>query len=114
MTSCNHVLVFAHEHTDLLGAIYDFNVRSKTHPQLRRLLVDASATVHRQVTALHGFERARVGDFEDLVELAEQHANHKRQSFVAQMVLLTTIQTAYGHESFVASELRMSSKYLAM
>lgn len=92
MTSCNHVLVFAHEHTDLLGAIYDFNVRSKTHPQLRRLLVDASATVRRQVTALNGFERARVGDFEDLVELAEQHANHKRQSFVAQMVLLTTIQ----------------------
>lgn len=90
MTSCNHVLVFAHEHTDLLGAIYDFNVRSKTHPQLRRLLVDASATVRRQVTALNGFERA--SDFEDLVELAEQHANHKRQSFVAQMVLLTTIQ----------------------
>ena len=92
MASCNHVLLFPHEHADLLGAIHDLSVRSKTRPQLRTLLTAASAIVHEQAVALDGSERATIGEFEDLVELAERHVRQHRPSVVAEMVLLTTIQ----------------------
>ena len=92
MAARNTVLLFPHEHTDLLGAMHELNVRAKTHPWLRNFLTAASAVVHDQVVALDGSERAGIGDFEDLMELAERHMELHRSSVVAELVLLTTIQ----------------------
>lgn len=92
MAPRNHVLLFPHEHADLLGAMHDLCVRSKTRPQLRDFLTAASAIVHEQAAALDGLERAGIGAFEDLVELAEQHVSRDRTSVVAEMVLFTTVQ----------------------
>ena len=92
MASRNYVLLFPHEHADLLGAIHDLNVRSKTHPQLHALLTRAAAVVHKQAVALNGPERAGIGSFEDLVELAERHVSQNRSSVVAEMILFTTTQ----------------------
>jgi hypothetical protein len=92
MSPRTHVLLFPHEHEDLLGAVHELSVRSKTRPQLRNFLTSASTVVHEQSIALDGSERASIGPFEDLVELAERHVRQQRRSMVAEMVLLTTIQ----------------------
>ena len=90
--SPRHALLFPHEHVDVSGALHDLNVRSKTRPQLRNFLALSSEVVHEQIIALDGPERASIGPFEDVVELAEQHVRRNRQNVVAEMVLLTTIQ----------------------
>ncbi|GFF59427.1 conidial yellow pigment biosynthesis polyketide synthase, partial [Aspergillus udagawae] len=90
--SSTHIFAFPHEHTDLLGAMYDMNVRSKTRSQLRTFLSAASAVVREQVNSLDSRERARVGSFEDLVDLAERFAKQEHPSVVAEIVLFTTIQ----------------------
>jgi hypothetical protein len=72
--------------------MYDMNVRSKTHSQLRTFLSAASAVVREQVDSLDSRERARVGSFEDLVDLAERFVKQEHPSVVAEMVLFTTIQ----------------------
>jgi hypothetical protein len=90
MASSSHILLFAHEHTDLLGAVHDLSVRARNHPQLQTLLNEASTVIQREATALSGVDSARIGGFEDLVELAERHVG--RPSVVAEIVLLTTIQ----------------------
>ncbi|KAL9078933.1 MAG: hypothetical protein Q9157_002157 [Trypethelium eluteriae] len=92
MASSSHVLLFRHEHTDLLGAMHDLNVRSKTRPQLQTFLTAASAVVYRQTLAFDSPERSSIGAFEDLVELAERHTSEHRQNVVADIVILTTIQ----------------------
>lgn len=92
MASPIHALLFPHEHTDVLGALHDLSVRSKTRPQLRTFLASSSAVVHEQAVAVDGPERASIGPFEDLVELAERHVSRQRHNVVAEMVLLTTIQ----------------------
>ena len=92
MASCTHVLLFPHEHTDVLGALHDLSLRSKTRPQLRTFLASSSAAVHEQAIAVDGPECASIGPFEDLVELAERHVSQQRQNVVVEMVLLTTIQ----------------------
>ncbi|KFZ08800.1 hypothetical protein V502_09114 [Pseudogymnoascus sp. VKM F-4520 (FW-2644)] len=76
MASPSHVLLFPHEHIDLLGAIHDLSVRARTRPQLQTLLNEASHVVQREATALTGPERASIDGFEDLVELAERHISH--------------------------------------
>ena len=88
----SHVLLFPHEHMDVLGALHNLSVQSKTRPQLRTFLASSSALVHEQVATLDGLERASIGTFEDLVELAERHVSRQLHSVVAEMVLLTTIQ----------------------
>ena len=70
-TSLRHTLLFPHEHTDVLGALHELSVRSKTRPQLRTFLALSSKVLHEQTVALDGLERASIGPFEDLVELAE-------------------------------------------
>jgi len=90
MASPNHILLFPHEHIDLPGAIHDLSVRARSRPQLRTLLNEASHVVHREATALTGPERASIGEFEDLVDLAERHVG--QSSVLAEIVLLTTIQ----------------------
>lgn len=92
MASPNYVLLFPHEHTDVLGALHDLSVRSKTRLQLRTFLTSSSALVHEQAVAVDGSERASLGPFEDLVELAERHVSRQRHNVVAELVLLTTIQ----------------------
>ncbi|KAI9660552.1 MAG: Type I Iterative PKS [Bathelium mastoideum] len=95
MDARNHVLLFPHEHTDLLDAMCNLNVRSKSHTQLHTFLTAASAAVHAQTVALDGRERATIGAFEDLVELAERHVSQDRLSVVADMILVTTIQIGW-------------------
>ena len=92
MASSSHALLFPHEHTDVLGALHDLSVRSKTRPRLRAFLASSSAVVHEQAVAADGSERASIGPFEDLVELAERHVGQQRHNVVVEMVLLTTIQ----------------------
>ncbi|KAF2792359.1 putative polyketide synthase [Melanomma pulvis-pyrius CBS 109.77] len=92
MASRKHVLFFPHEHGDLFGAVHELNVRAKTRPQFRTLLTAASAVVHEQAVALNDPERMSLGEFEDLVELAERHASQDGPNVIAEMVLLTTIQ----------------------
>ena len=92
MASCSHALLFPHEHTDVLGALHDLSVRSKTRPQLRTFLASSSAVVHEQAVAVDGPERASIRPFDDLVDLAERHVDRQRHDVVAEIVLLTTIQ----------------------
>lgn len=90
--SSTHILAFPHGHADLIGAMYDMNVRSKTRSLLRTFLSAASAVVREQVDTLDAPERARVGPFEDLVDLAERFAKQEHPSVVAEIVLFTTVQ----------------------
>ena len=87
-----HALLFPYEHIDVLSTLYDLSVRSKTRPLLRTFLASSLAVVREQAIFVHGPERASIGHFEDLVELAERHASQQRRNMVAEMVLLTTIQ----------------------
>ena len=92
MASASHVLPFPHEHTDVLGALRDLSVRSKTRPQLRNFLALSSAVAHEQLLTMDSLERASIGPFEDLVELAERNISQQHYNAVAEMVLLVTIQ----------------------
>lgn len=90
MASPNHILLFPHQHNDLLGAIHDLSVRARTRPLLNTFLNEASRVVHREAAALTGPEYAKFGQFEHLVELAERHV--VQPSVVAEIILLATIQ----------------------
>ena len=90
MATTNHILLFPHESIDLLSAIHDLHVRSRTRPQLRALLAEATQVVHREAAILNGPDRASIGEFEDLVELAELHA--AQPTVAAGIILLTAIQ----------------------
>ncbi|KAF2680034.1 putative polyketide synthase [Lentithecium fluviatile CBS 122367] len=92
MASPNHVLLFPHGHADPLVAVHDLNVRSRTRAQLRTFLSTTSAVVREQTSALDGSERASIGEFEDIVELAERYATQQRPSVILDMVLSTTVQ----------------------
>ncbi|KFY57790.1 hypothetical protein V496_06337 [Pseudogymnoascus sp. VKM F-4515 (FW-2607)] len=109
MSSPSHVLLFPHEQIDLLRAIHDLSVRARTRPQLQTLLNEASHIVQNEATVLTGPERARIGGFEDLVELAERHAGQR--SVVTEIALLATIQIgqllifAEDHPSILSDKL---------
>ncbi|RHZ45579.1 uncharacterized protein CDV56_100464 [Aspergillus thermomutatus] len=92
MSSSTHILLFPHGNSDLLGAMHDLNVRSKTHAHLRTFLSAAAAVVREQVDSLDGPERARIGSFEDLVDLAEHFVKQRHPSAVAEILLFTTVQ----------------------
>jgi hypothetical protein len=92
MASNNHILLFPHGHENPLEAIYDLNVRSRTRVQLRRFLVTASDVIAKHTSALDAIERATIGEFEDIVELAERYASQQRPSVILELVLSTTIQ----------------------
>ncbi|RDW92688.1 Orsellinic acid synthase [Aspergillus mulundensis] len=86
-----HVLLFAHDRVPF-AAVHDLNVRSKLRRRLQTFLAAASTVVQRQASALDGLERANIGSFEDLVELAETQGAQARGSIAADLVLLTTVQ----------------------
>lgn len=92
MASPSHPLLFPHEHAGVLGVLHDLSVRSKTRPRIRTFLASSSAVVHEQAVAVDRPERASIGPFEDLVELAERHVSQQRHNVVVEMVLLSTIQ----------------------
>ena len=92
MASSTHALLFPHEHTDVSGTLHDLSVRSKTRPWLRNFLASSSAVVEEQAMAVEGPERASIGPFEDLMDLAERHVSRQCQNVAVEMVLLTTIQ----------------------
>jgi hypothetical protein len=92
MASNNHILLFPHGHENPLEAIHDLNVRSRTRAQLRNFLATASDVVAKQTSALDGTERATIGEFEDMVELAERYTSQQRPSVILELVLSTTIQ----------------------
>lgn len=87
-----HTLLFSHEHVDILGTLHDLSIRSKTRPQLRSFLTSSFTVVKEQATAVTDEERASVGPFDDLLDLAERHIVRKEQSVVAETVLLATVQ----------------------
>ena len=92
MASSSHVLLFPFEHKDVLGAIHELNVRSKTHSRLRTFLASSSAVVNKQILAAAGPECESTGTFEDIVELAERYDSQQSHNTVAGMVLMTIIQ----------------------
>ena len=92
MASSNHILLFPHGHEEPLEALHELNVRSRTRAQLRNFLSIASDVVREQTSALDGAERTSIGDFEDMLELAERHVSQQRPSVILDMVLSTTIQ----------------------
>ncbi|CBF73505.1 hypothetical protein AN7909.2 [Aspergillus nidulans FGSC A4] len=87
----NHVLFFPQERVTF-DAVHDLNVRSKSRRRLQSLLAAASNVVQHWTASLDGLERADIGSFEDLVELAERQTTQTRGSIVADLVLLTTVQ----------------------
>lgn len=90
MASPNHILLFPHQQIDLLGAIHDLSVRARTRAQLNTLLNEASRVVRREATAVTIPEYTSLGEFEHLVELAEQYA--VQPTVAAEIILLTTVQ----------------------
>jgi hypothetical protein len=91
-TSPNYVLLFPNENADLLGAVHSLSVRSKTRSKLRTFLTEAAAAIRRHVETLNIDERQRIGEFEDLVELAERHVTQEMPSAIVELVLFTTVQ----------------------
>ncbi|EHK97626.1 putative Conidial yellow pigment biosynthesis polyketide synthase [Glarea lozoyensis 74030] len=92
MASQNHVLLFPNEQTDLLGTLHKLSVRSRTQPKLRTFLTEAAAAIRRHVEGLNIDERQRIGEFEDVVELAERHVTQEVPSVIVELVLFTTAQ----------------------
>lgn len=83
-----HALLFPHEHTNMLSAMHDSNVRSKTRPRLRTFLASSSTLINEQALGVDRFELPSIRPSDDLVELADRHGRGARY----QMVLLATIQ----------------------
>jgi orsellinic acid synthase len=90
MDSPNHIIIFPHEQKDLLKAVHDLSVRARNSHLLHILLKEASQAIHREAIALTSAERANIGDFSDLVELAERHLN--QPTTVIEAILVTTVQ----------------------
>lgn len=88
----NHILLFPHEHEDILEAMHDLSVQSKMRPRLRTFLTEALAVLQGQTLTLDEPERAGIGSFEDLVDLAERHVNQHRSSASVDIVLSTVVQ----------------------
>lgn len=92
MAPSNRLLLFHHEHDDLLGAMYDLSIRAKTRPQVRNFLTNTCAALQRQSAVVDGPGRTALGAFEDLLELADRSSRQQPPNAVAEMVLLATIQ----------------------
>jgi hypothetical protein len=90
MDSPNHIILFPHEQRDLLQAVHDLSVRARTSHQLRILLREVQQIIHREAITLSSAERASIGDFSDLVDLAERHV--KQPIAAVEAILVTTVQ----------------------
>ncbi|KUL85909.1 hypothetical protein ZTR_06423 [Talaromyces verruculosus] len=104
----NHIILFPHEHEDILEAMHDLTVQSKMRPRLRTFLTAALAVLQGQTLTLDAPERARIGLFEDLVDLAERHVNQHRSSASVDIVLSTVVQI--GKLVLLAEDHPMSDK----
>ncbi|KAG6016599.1 Type I Iterative PKS [Claviceps pusilla] len=101
----HHVLLFPGEYAELPEAMHDLAVRCRTNVQLQRLLADAASLIKQELAeAAFQYEhhpceggQGQAGgalDFEDVLELAEWHAEQQSPSLVIEMALLVTFQIA--------------------
>ena len=88
----SRVLFFSHDQAYLPDIIHELNVRSKSCSKIQTLLKAASTVIQEQTVALNGPERACIGPFEDVVELAEQHFGRGRVDVIVEVVLCITAQ----------------------
>ncbi|KAI1826639.1 BcPKS15, polyketide synthase [Xylaria intraflava] len=86
------VLLFGDQVVDRLPSLRQLYKKSRTRPQLRQFLRGATDIVRTQVSTLTLAERKRVGNFSDLLELGEFHAQQKHPDEISGAVLITAIQ----------------------
>ncbi|KAG6024018.1 Type I Iterative PKS [Claviceps sp. LM458 group G5] len=93
-----HVLLFHGESADLVQAVQDLVVRSRTNTQLHTLLADAADVIRQELdaAALYSSDgrEGYAGIFEDVLDLAEGSADRQCRSHVIDMALLATCQIA--------------------
>lgn len=78
MASSNHdhILLFSNQHIDLLSAVHDLNLRARSNDQLRTFLASGCEVVRNEINCLNSPEAVRIGEFEDLLDLAQQSVGH--------------------------------------
>ncbi|KAG5936376.1 Type I Iterative PKS [Claviceps pazoutovae] len=93
-----HILLFHGESADLVQAVQDLVVRSRTNIQLHTLLADATEVIRQELdaAALYSSDgrEGYAGNFEDVLDLTERHADRQCCSHVIEMALLATCQVA--------------------
>lgn len=87
----DHVLLFANQHIDLLSAMHELNVRARSNDQLRTFLASGCEVIRNEINCLNGPDTVRIGEFEDLLDLAQQSVGHP----VVDVTLLSATQI--GH-----------------
>ena len=90
--SSTRVFLFSHDQAHLPDIVHELNVRSKSCVKIQTLLKAASAVIREQTIALNGPERAHVGPFDDVVELAERHFDRGRVDAIVEAILCVTAQ----------------------
>lgn len=93
-----HILLFHGESADLVQAVHDLVVRSRTDILLHTLLSDAAEVIRQELdaAALYSSDgrEGYAGSFEDVLDLAERNADRQCRSHVIDMALLATCQIA--------------------
>ena len=87
-----HILLFGDQVVEKLSSLRDLYSISKTRPQLRRFLREATDSVHCQLSALTPNERRGFGHFSDLLELAQWYAAQEHPDEIVGATLITTTQ----------------------
>ena len=79
---------------DVLDTLHDLNVRAKTQPRLRTFFTSSSDLLHELVVALDDNERAEIGPFADILDLAEKTRHQNCRAAAVEVVLLIFIQVS--------------------
>lgn len=87
-----HLLLFGDQAIEKLSSIRNIYAISKTRPQLRRFLREATDVVQCQLSALTPDERSGFGHFADLLELAEWYAAQEHPEEIVGATLITAVQ----------------------
>jgi len=87
-----HILLFGDQLVEKHPSVKQLYSISKSRPQLRRFLQEATDVVHHQLESLVPEERQRFGVFTDLLELAEHYQTQPHPDETIGAVLLTTVQ----------------------
>ncbi|KAG5958187.1 Type I Iterative PKS [Claviceps cyperi] len=98
MKLAQHILLFHSESADLVQAVHDLVVRSRTNILLHTLLADAAEVIRQELNAAALYSsngrEGYAGNFEHVLDLAERHADRHCCSHVIEMALLATCQIA--------------------
>ncbi|KAG6068345.1 Type I Iterative PKS [Claviceps aff. humidiphila group G2b] len=93
-----HILLFHGESADLVQAVHDLVVRSRTNILLHSLLADAAELIRQELdaAALYSSDgrESYAGNFEEILDLAERNADRQCRSHVIDIALLATCQIA--------------------